>query len=435
MLKVGQKLGKYKIEKRLGEGGFATVYRARDTIEGVRVALKVPHPKLVSPELLDDFRKEVRVAARLDHENTLPVKDANFINGHFVIVFPLGDKTLDERLSTRMSLRTALDLADQMIAAVAHAHEQRIIHCDIKPENFILFPDHRVRLTDFGIAKVAMHTVRASGSGTLGYVAPEQAMGKPSLRSDVFSLGLVLYRMFSGVLPEWPFEWPPKGHDRLRKRIDPDLINLIRKAIELDPRKRFRDASQMLTEFRRIKRNAILGLRTGKKRKRPSATTPDWEIIRRKQFRRQYGKVLEIRYVCGRCAGPVSQFMAACPWCGSSRKTHRDETGFPARCPRCKRGRKLDWRFCPWCYGAGFKKVSEREYSDRRYVKGPARCSNPACERKQLMPFMRYCPWCRRKVKRNWSVPNCSDRCGACGWGVVRAYWSHCPWCSKVLKR
>jgi serine/threonine protein kinase len=93
-----------------------------------------------------------------------------------------------------------------MTSAIAYAHaHNRVIHCDVKPDNFILFPDNVLKLADFGIAKVAYQTLRASGSGTVGYVAPEQAMGKPSFRSDVFSLGLILYRMFSGVLPEWPY--------------------------------------------------------------------------------------------------------------------------------------------------------------------------------------------------------------------------------------
>ena len=100
------------------------------------------------------------------------------------------------------ALDLAVKLADQMLEAVAWAHAHRIIHCDVKPDNFILFTDNRIRLADFGIAKVAMKTIRASGSGTVGYVAPEQAVGKPSFRSDVFSLGLILYRMLSGKLPE-----------------------------------------------------------------------------------------------------------------------------------------------------------------------------------------------------------------------------------------
>jgi serine/threonine protein kinase len=253
MFKARQKLGKYRIESRLANGGFAVVYKAMDTIEGIRVALKIPHATLINEDVLSTFRQEVRLTAKLDHANILPLKNASFINGHFVIVFPLGTGTFADRMRSRMSVRTALQYADQMIEAAGYAHRHRIIHCDIKPENVILFQGNRLRLTDFGIAKVAQSTVRASGSGTLGYMSPEQAMGKPSLRSDVFSLGLMLYRMLTGHLPDYPFDWPPPAYDRLKSRVHPTMIALIRKAIELDPRKRFRDANQMLTEFRRIK--------------------------------------------------------------------------------------------------------------------------------------------------------------------------------------
>ena len=119
--------------------------------------------------------------------------------------------SLDDRLQKRISLSTAVDYSAQILAAVAYAHEHRIIHCDIKPDNFLIFADGRVRLADFGIARVAQKTLRGWGEGTVGYIAPEQAMGKPSFRSDVFSTGLVLYRMFSGCLPEWPYRWPPPG--------------------------------------------------------------------------------------------------------------------------------------------------------------------------------------------------------------------------------
>jgi hypothetical protein len=102
---------------------------------------------------------------------------------------------------------------------------------------------------------------------------------------------------------------------------------------------------------------------------------------------------------------------------------------FPAHCPRCHRGSKLDWRYCAWCYGPGFEVETKRRYSDRRYQ---ARCSNRSC-RGELMPFMRYCPWCRQKIKRPWKLPGSSASCKSCGWGVDLDYWNHCPWCAKDL--
>lgn len=257
MIKTNQKLGKYRIERKLGDGGFAVVYQALDTIEGVRVALKIPYGRYVNSDVLSEFRNEVRLAAKLDHPNILPVKNADFIDGQFVIVTPLGERTLADRLAKRISLVKALDYADQLLAAVAFAHEHRIIHCDVKPENLILFSDNRLRLSDFGIAKVALKTIRASGSGTVGYIAPEQAMGKPSFRSDVFSAGLVIFRMLAGKLPEWPFAWPPPGYQRMRGRLHPDLIDFVRKAIEVEPRRRFRDAVQMRAVFGRVKPRAL----------------------------------------------------------------------------------------------------------------------------------------------------------------------------------
>jgi serine/threonine-protein kinase len=265
MLKPRQKLGKYRIERRLGEGGFAVVYQAMDTIEGLRVALKLPHPKLVNDEVLEDFRKEVRLIAKLEHPNILPLKDASFIEDRFVIVFQLGDSTLVERLRHRMSLETALDFAEQMLEAVAYAHRLKIIHCDVTPHNLILFPGNRLKLADFGIAKVAQRTIKGSGSGTVGFMAPEQAMGRPSAKSDVFSAGLIIYRMLSGWWPEYPYDWPPAGYQRLRRRAHPDLVKFLRRAIEPSPRKRFRDAEQMLEAFRGAKATA---LRHAKRRRR-----------------------------------------------------------------------------------------------------------------------------------------------------------------------
>jgi hypothetical protein len=330
-----------------------------------------------------------------------------------------------------MSARTILDFAEQMLAAVACAHRRRILHGDIKPENFILFPENRLRLADFGIAKVALRTLAASGSGTVGYVAPEQAMGKPALRSDVFSLGLILYRMFSGQLPEWPFDWPPPGFDRVRKCLHPDLIAFLRRALEVDHRKRFADATRMVAAFRRLKSRALRGTPVRRRPKRQK-NRADWKTLRTRDFLKEYRVPLEVGGTCGRCRGPVAESMRFCPWCGAKRRVAPEENRFRGRCPRCRRSMKTDWRFCPWCYGAAVNPETTRRYSDTRYT---ARCSNVRCEGKDLMPFMQYCPWCRRKVRRKWKIEGSTERCSGCDWGVLRDYWDYCPWCGRSLAK
>ncbi len=257
MLKARQYIGKYRIEKRLALGGFAAVYRALDTIEGIRVALKVPHDEHVTEDALRTFRNEARLASKLDHPNVLPIKDASIIDDRFVIASPLGEATLLDRWQKRMTMQKRMELVRQMLAGVAHAHERKIIHCDIKPENFILFPGNRLRLADFGIARIARRTVHGSGSGTVGYMSPDQAMGRPSLRSDVFSLGLLVYRLMTGHLPEWPFEWPLAGHTRLKRSTSGDFIIFLQKSIELNPRRRYADAAEMLAEFEFVADTAL----------------------------------------------------------------------------------------------------------------------------------------------------------------------------------
>jgi serine/threonine-protein kinase len=433
LLRVRQRLGKYRIERRLSDGAFAAVYQAFDTIEGARVALKIPHLHLTDDQFLDDFRREVRMAARLDHANILPLKNATFIDKQFVMSYPLGERTLGDRLQHRIAMRTALDLAEQALEAVAHAHAHRIIHCDIKPENFILFRGNHLRLADFGIAKVSMRTIEASGSGTIGYIAPEQAMGRPSQQSDVFSLALILYRMFTGHLPEWPYEWPPApGAVELRRRLHPDMLRLLRRAMHVKPTARYRNAEYMLKAFRAAKPKVLAQLKRGKRTPKKKRPVQDWRQVRMKQFQRDFGRALHTSHSCKKCKGPVSESMIACPWCGNDRKIHRGETSFPARCGRCGRGCKLDWKYCAWCYGAGFKDVSDRAYSDTRYE---WQCTHRACPGGILMSFMRYCPWCRRATKRKWKIPGSSERCSSCGWGVLKSFWSHCPWCAKGLSR
>jgi serine/threonine protein kinase len=256
MVRVGQRLGKYRLKRRVARGGFGDVYEAYDTIEGISVALKVPLGGVVQAENIDDFRREVRITAKLDHPNILPIKNADFVDEVFAIVQPLGLCSLDDRISKRMKFTTKIDFIDQMLAGLSHAHERGIIHCDIKPDNMILFAEGRLRLADFGIAKFARKTIQGSASGSVGYMAPEQAMGRPSARSDVFSAGLVIHQLLTGKLPSWPFDWPAEGWDRL-KRQHPELREFVRRSIEVDARKRFRDAAVMYRSFKRIQRKSL----------------------------------------------------------------------------------------------------------------------------------------------------------------------------------
>jgi serine/threonine-protein kinase len=266
-LKARRMLGKYRIRRRIGAGAFATVYEAYDTIEGIPIALKVPHLDQLDKDSLSAIHREVRLTARLEHENILPLRNAMMIDGHFVIATPLGEHTLTDRLRYRLGPKTALSYTEQLLDALAYAHEVRVIHCDIKPDNVILFPEGHARLADFGIAKVALRTrtIMGSGQGTVGYIAPEQAMGKPSFRSDVFSMGLLIYRMFAGELPAWPFDWPLPGAERLRRTVSRDFVNFLRRSIEVHERKRFRDGVQMQKAFHAVAPRALRGSTRGRR--------------------------------------------------------------------------------------------------------------------------------------------------------------------------
>lgn len=256
-LRVGSRLGKYRLDRRIGRGGFADVYAATDTLLSLKVALKIPNAHWVSEDLVDEFRREAKMLSRLEHPNILPIRDASFIDGFLVIVTPLATRTLDDRLRKRMRFETAFDYAAQLLDGVAYAHDNGVIHCDIKPENIFIFDEDQLRLGDFGIAKAAQKTISGSGTGTLGYMAPEQAMGKPSTRSDVFSIGLIAYRMFAGKWPEYPFEWPFPGAARIRRRVHADLIGIIRKSLSVKPRERFADAGKMADAWEKSRLKAF----------------------------------------------------------------------------------------------------------------------------------------------------------------------------------
>ena len=246
----------------------------------MKVALKIPRPDDLQGH--EEFLHEVRVATRLKHPNLLGVLNASYIDDQFVIALELGVESLADRLERRISTANALDLAGQALAGLAFMHENRVIHCDVKPENFILFPGNRLKLADYGFAKVRVRTLKASGSGTIDYIAPEQAMGRPKFQSDVFSAGLVIYQMLSGKLPEWPFEWPLPAQDRLKQRVRPEFIDFLQRAIQLDPKQRFADASVMYMAFERLQSHARKQVSNRKKSANRSARSNNvrWQELR-----------------------------------------------------------------------------------------------------------------------------------------------------------
>ncbi len=218
-LKARQKLGKYRIERRISEGPIATVYEAVDTIHGLNVALKIPHESSMSEHFLADFKREARLAHRLEHPNILPIRDASFIADRFVIAMPLGERSLASRMRRRLSTESALHLIEQAARrrgprAPRERHSLRHQARQLHPVPGAIASSSPTSASRRSLER----TLKASGSGTVGYIAPEQAVGRPKFQSDVFSLGLVIYELLSGYVPEWPYDWPPPEVKRVREK-------------------------------------------------------------------------------------------------------------------------------------------------------------------------------------------------------------------------
>ena len=428
-LRRGSRLGKYALEKKLGLGSFATVWQARDTVENRRVALKVAHPEVIDDWGPEAVEHEARIASRLDHPNIVSVRNADWIDGRFVMATDLAEKCLAEAPGIRRSGPLALRVIRDVAAGLAYAHSQNVLHRDVKPENILLFADRRAALTDFGVSRFARHaTATYTEAGTLGYMAPEQAYGRPKLSSDVFSLGLIAYQLLTGALPTWPFEWPPKNVSRFRERVPGPVQPVLRKAAEFEPQRRYPDAivlqRALEAAFRQVepRRSPRSPQRRPTSRPQPSALA-----VESAQFKRRHGAALGLRYSCHRCDGPIAESMIHCPWCGSPDNSLRDVTSYPLYCPDCERGVMPEWNCCPWCYPGRFESNGKPARPDPQAERD---CTRKGC-RGELRPFMRYCPSCKQKPKRLWTHTHLPDRCPRCRWPVSKSHWRFCPWCSR----
>lgn len=201
--------GRYKLEAKLGSGGMSTVYLARDTTLDRSVAVKVMHREMSEQaDQLERFRQEARAVAKISHPNVVAVIDAGEDGGHPYIVFEYVEgETLKQRISRVGALdpQEALAYAIEIARGLTVAHARNMVHRDIKPQNVLIDSEGRAKLTDFGISRqLEQDGMTATGRvlGTTDYVAPEQAMGHPvDQRSDVYSLGVVLYEMLVGQVP------------------------------------------------------------------------------------------------------------------------------------------------------------------------------------------------------------------------------------------
>jgi hypothetical protein len=271
LLNTGTRLGPYEVLSTLGAGGMGEVYRARDARLSRDVAIKVlPAAFSRDPERLRRFEQEARATAALNHPNILAIFDiGNHEGSLYVVTELLEGETLRQRIqSSPVPARKATDYALQIARGLAAAHDQGITHRDLKPENVFLTKDGRIKILDFGLAKLTLPEKSASGAdtptlasqtepglvlGTVGYMSPEQVRGKPAdPRSDIFSLGAILYEMVSGKRAfqgDTPADTmsailkaEPPPLTETQQNVSPGLTRIVEHCLEKDAANRFQSA-------------------------------------------------------------------------------------------------------------------------------------------------------------------------------------------------
>jgi eukaryotic-like serine/threonine-protein kinase len=259
--------GRYKLEAKLGSGGMSTVYLAKDGTLDRAVAVKVMHREMSEqPDQLERFRQEARAVAKLSHPNVVAVIDAGEDGGHPYIVFEYVEgETLKQRIARLGALDTqeALAYAIEIARGLTVAHARNMVHRDIKPQNVLIDAEGRAKLTDFGISRqLEQDGMTATGRvlGTTDYVAPEQAMGHPvDPRSDVYSLGVVLYEMLIGQVPfhadsqvgvamKHVNEEMPDVQQR-RPEVSAAAALVVERATDKDPARRYQEVGEMIDDL------------------------------------------------------------------------------------------------------------------------------------------------------------------------------------------
>ena len=254
---------RYEIINKIGKGGMAGVYLAHDHVLDRKVAIKILRPDLSNDRYLTDrFHLEAKAAANLSHPNIVTIYDFGIDHDNLYIVMEyINGQDLKSLVATegRLELNKVLYLIIQACAGLGYAHRAGLVHCDVKPQNFLVTPDLRLKVTDFGIAR-ALASIDLQERvkivwGSPQYFSPEQANGfPPSPASDVYSLGIILYELSTGELPfkaensselaEMHRSHSPKSPMKLNPAISPFLEAIIFKVLSKEPSSRYRTADQ-----------------------------------------------------------------------------------------------------------------------------------------------------------------------------------------------
>ena len=326
MLFADHILGKYKVVSALGSGGFGTVYLAEDTWINKKVALKVPHRQNLN---FSELLREPRLLASLDHPNIVSVTTAEKQDNIFFIVMEyVPGETLETVIADggRLNIDRAIDFSLQIGRATEHAHGQGIIHRDLRPANVLVSESGTLKVADFGTSRfleIAAHGTTVIGSPP--YMAPEQFRGEAVFASDLYSLGITMYQMLTGVLP---YDTPAPGDlDRLQRgelvrsprllnnAIPTDLADVVLKALAPAVTDRYQRAADLMADLELLRSRRRVTPPRGMPAHSSTAGDSAATSVARDIHARLRPRATPVAGFCWHCRKPLHARANRCPFC------------------------------------------------------------------------------------------------------------------------